>query len=249
MKFYPKNTNNKDRIDEIDFMRGIAIILMVVYHWFSLLDLRIGSKYTNNPLIYIIGDIARTSFVVLVGISTELSKQNKKGQNDKFIKKQIVRVLYLIIYALLLTIITKFVYPNIFIRFGILHYMSVALFLLTFMSFIPEYIPLIIGVFMLFTYVFFLQNKRSSNIFLNALGFTPTYNTMDYFPIFRWFWISAIGLFVGSSLYKDGKRTYDSPRFDKNSVSRNIITLGKYSLEIYLLHFPVIYFIQSIIYK
>lgn len=249
MKFYPKSTSDKDRIDEIDFMRGIAIILMVTYHWFGLLDIRIGSSYTSNVFISLIGHLARVSFIILVGISTELSKQNKKGNNQKFIKKQLVRVLYLIIYALLITIVTKFVYPNMFVRFGILHYMSVALFLLTFASLIPEYVPVIIGVFMVFTYVIFMANKRSSNLFLNALGVTPSYNTMDYFPIFKWFWVSALGLFVGSNIYKDGKRTYNSPGFDKNTVSRNLVTLGKYSLEIYLLHFPVIYFIQSIIFK
>ena len=249
MKFYPKSTSNKDRIDEIDFMRGIAIILMVTYHWFSLLDLRIGSNYTSNVIVSIIGYIARVSFIILVGISTELSKQNKKGNDKKFIRKQLVRVLYLIIYALLITIVTKFVYPTIFVRFGILHYMSIALFLLTFMSFIPEYIPVIIGSIMVYIYYIFMINKRSDNLLLNALGVTPSYNTMDYFPIFRWFWISALGLFIGSNIYKDGKRTYDSPNFNKNTVSKNIITLGKYSLEIYLLHFPIIYFIQSIIFK
>lgn len=247
MKFYPKNTNNINRINEIDFMRGIAIILMVVYHWFSLLDLRIGSKYTNNLFVSLIGHFARTSFVILIGISAELSKQNTKD-NNKYIKKQLVRVLYLILYALLLTIITKLAYPQCFVRFGILHYMAVALFLLTFLSLIPEYVPVIIGVFMLFTYVMFMQNTKTNNLFLNAIGFKPNYNTMDYFPIFRWFWLSAIGLYAGNSLYKNGKRTYSNPYFDKNFISNSLVTLGKYSLEIYLLHFPLIYFIQYFIY-
>tara|TARA_Y100000114_G_C11719664_1_gene307809 strand:- start:96 stop:842 length:747 start_codon:yes stop_codon:yes gene_type:complete len=247
MKFYPKSTSSRNRVDEIDFIRGIAIILMVIYHWFSLLDLRIGSTYSNNLLVSVIGNFARTSFVILVGISSDLSRQNTKNDN-KYIKKQLVRVLYLIIYALLLTIISKFAYPDCFIRFGILHYMAVALFLLTFMSLIPEYIPVIIGVFMLFTYVMFMKDRRTGNLFLNAIGFTPNYNTMDYFPIFRWFWLSAIGLYISKSIYKDGKRTYSDPYFDKNFVSRSLVTLGKYSLEIYLLHLPVIYFIQYFIY-
>lgn len=247
MKFYPKSTSNRNRVDEIDFMRGIAIILMVVYHWFSLLDLRIHSNYTSNLLISLIGHFARTSFVILVGISSELSRQNTKN-DDKYIKKQLVRVLYLIIYALLLTIISKFAYPECFIRFGILHYMAVALFLLTFMSLAPEYVPVIIGVFMLFTYVMFMKDVRTGNLFLNAIGFRPNYNTMDYFPIFRWFWLSAIGLYAGKNIYKDGKRTYPNPFFDKNFASRSLVTLGKYSLEIYLLHLPVIYFIQYFIY-
>lgn len=248
IKFYPKNIHKENRIDEIDFIRGIAIILMVFYHWFSLLDLRIKSNYTDNLFISLIGHFARTSFIILVGISSELSKQNTKN-NDKYIDKQLDRVLYLVIYALLITIISRIAYPDMYIRFGILHYMSVALFLLTFMSLIPEDFPVILGIFMLFTYVFYMQDKRSNNIFLNAIGFTPNYNTIDYFPIFRWFWLSSIGLYIGKNIYNDGKRTYPSPYFNKNIISKNLVIIGKYSLEIYLLHLPIIYFIQYLIYK
>ena len=78
------------------------------------------------------------------------------------------------------------------------------------------------------------EGIRTNNLLLTSLGFKPNYNTMDYFPIFRWFWLSAIGLFIGNNVYKDGKRTYSNPGFDKNGFSNLFVVLGKYSLEIYL---------------
>lgn len=245
MKIYPKDTSHISRIEEIDFLRGIAIILMVVYHWFALLDIKTGTKYTSNIFLDFIGQVSRIIFILLVGISTELSKQ--KNDTNLFIEKQLEKVLHLIIYALSITIVTKFVYPKLFIRFGILHYMSITLLLLTFMSFLNNKIPFRIGIFMLFIYTIFMVNTPSNNFFLNILGFKLSYNTMDFFPIFRWFWLSTFGLLISKSLYKNNKRTYTKPIFNKE-IYKNIIKLGKYSLEIYLIHFPIIYLIQDSIY-
>ena len=42
MPFYPKSVTN--RVEEVDFLRGIAIVFMVTFHWYVLYDLRHGTS-------------------------------------------------------------------------------------------------------------------------------------------------------------------------------------------------------------
>ena len=77
------------------------------------------------------------------------------------------------------------VFPKLIVRFGILHYMAVTLLILSFMSFLTDYIPFVVGISMLLIYILIMKNTPSDNFFLNILGFDIEYNTMDYFPIFQ----------------------------------------------------------------
>ena len=122
------------RVVEIDFLRGIAIICMVIFHWFYLLDIRTGSRYSHNVMIKGVGDIARTLFIFLLGMSVSLSKQKSRDDN-KYLRKQLRRVLCLFGCGFLLILVTMCIYPDRFVRFGILQYMGVALLLLALFSY------------------------------------------------------------------------------------------------------------------
>ena len=249
MKFYPVSLYA--RINEVDFLRGIAIIAMVIFHWFYLLDLRTGSSYTSHPILIILGYIARGLFIILVGAGTTLSKQRTPNDKD-FLKKQFTRVLYLILYALIITLLSSLAYADKYVRFGILHYMSVALSLLSLLSLddIPKYIPLIISFIMLGVYSLIVNHKYSSNMFNQfILGFLPNYSTIDFFPLFKWLWLSCTGLFIGTFLFQEGKAEYDEWNIEKNKFTNFIRVLGQYSLEIYVLHFIVIYAVQAVLFK
>ena len=100
MVLYPKNISN-DRIYEIDFLRGIAIILMVIFHWYYLLDLRLNTNYTQQPLLKIIGIIARYLFILLLGVSLNLTFQNRNN-NKHYNNKQLKKVFFLFVYSLLI---------------------------------------------------------------------------------------------------------------------------------------------------
>ena len=93
MKIYPKSQDN--RVAEVDFLRGIAIICMVVFHWYYLLDIKTGSSTTSTALIGGMGQIARVLFIFLVGVSVALSKQKsveKKEDKEKYLRRQGKRV-------------------------------------------------------------------------------------------------------------------------------------------------------------
>ena len=136
MPFYPKSVTN--RVEEVDFLRGIAIVFMVIFHWYVLYDLRHGTSTLGHPVLTVLGFVARVLFIFLVGVATALAQQKAQlrednGEQDEreFLRRQYRRVGYLALYALLVTLVTAWVYPDVYVRFGILHYMAVALALLT----------------------------------------------------------------------------------------------------------------------
>lgn len=251
MKIYPKSQDN--RVAEVDFLRGIAIICMVVFHWYYLLDIKTGSSTTSTVLIGGMGQIARVLFIFLVGVSVALSKQKsveKKEDKEKYLRRQGKRVLYLFGYGFLVILVTMYFYPDRYVRFGILQYMGFALLLLSLFSYNMKpgscmwALPLLLGLVMYMVYVS-MRDKVSGNVFEQfLLGARPDYKTMDIFPVCRYFWLSSLGLLVGSLLFKGGKGKYGSLGLENNVLSGSIVWLGKYSLEIYLFHFVVIYVLQ-----
>ena len=219
------------RIEKIDFLRGIAVIFMVVYHLFSLIDGKINTIYTQHPYFIITGYISRIIFISLLGFSYGLS-------NKKF-NKVFNKTLLLILLSLIMNIVTYIFYPQNYIRFGILHFLTTSLILLSLFSKINDMLPVISGIIMFIVYIFVVSKKTSSNILLNSLGFQPNYSTMDYFPIFKWFWVVGLGYISSNYLKVDNQNM-------NNVILKGISKIGKHSLWIYMLHFPIIFCIHKI---
>ena len=92
---------------------------------------------------------------------------------------------------------------------------------------------------MFIIFIFVLNKKHSNNIILNSLGVKPNYSTMDYFPIFKWFWIVGLGYYVSQNV------KINPQKFD-NKFLKLIKNIGKKSLYIYIIHFPIIFTIHKI---
>ena len=100
-------------------------------------------------------------------------------------------------------------------------------------------IPLISGIIMFIIFIFVLNKKYSNNILLNSIGVKPNYSTMDYFPIFKWFWIVGLGYYISKNIKL-------KPSKLNNKFYSIIKNIGKKSLFIYILHFPIIFSIHKI---
>ena len=227
------------RIQYIDFWRGIAIILMVIYHYFCLLDLKNQTTYIHNPLLIIIGYIAPFIFIFLLGYSFNLSKRKN---NNKLKFDYFRRVGILFIYAMMmsfLSYITPTIGDKMYVRFGILHFMSISLFLLIILSVNP-FLALSIGFITVISY-FIIYNKQTNNPLLSVIGFKPNYFTVDHFPLFKWFWLCTIGYTISYFRNDQNKKQI------KNVIYKGIAGIGKWSLEIYVVHFPILYIIQHLL--
>jgi uncharacterized membrane protein len=246
--------NPSERFWEIDFLRGIAIFLMIVYH--LVFDLNYFSLYTTNldspPVLLFLYPIS-TTFLLLVGISLTVSysraqqKLSKRQLRLKFFKRG-ASVFGL---GFIITLVT-WVYPhNGFIVFGVLHCIGLSI-LLAYPLIRFRNLPLILGVLCIILGVFLRITVVVDFPWLLWLGFVPShFYTLDYFPLFPWFGVVLIGVFLGNSLYQNNKRKFSLKDHSQFLVSRGVCFLGRNSLIIYLLHQLIIvgllYFIHLVV--
>lgn len=234
--------NGKDRLWEIDFLRGIAIILMIIFHFiydlnhFSVIQYRLWT----GPFAYA-SSFTASVFIVLVGISLTISYNKKKLRfNYSIIRLTFLkRGLKLFGLGLIITIVSWIVIPERFVIFGILHCIGICIILsipfikFTWRNFVIGSSFIFFGLFLrLFTFDF---------AWLLPFGFLPSkYFTIDYFPLFPWFGVVLIGIALGNVVYPEGKRRYHFMEKSITGVFQKICFIGRNSLPIYFFHQPIL---------
>jgi uncharacterized membrane protein len=224
----------------IDYLRGIAIILMFIYHFFFDLNYYqfIQTDFYNNPWWIHFRTVIVSLFLWLVGISLFLSAQN--GINCK---RYFKRLLLLSIAAILVSLSSYVTFPNSYIFFGILHFIIVASLVgLLFTHFYR--LNLILGIA-----IIVIGTNYSNSIFnhdaLQWFGLMPNKPaTEDYAPFMPWFGVVLIGMFSAHLFFvqqhfkklSNHILSWTSPH---TSQQKLICGMGRYSLLLYLLHQPV----------
>jgi len=234
--------NLEKRFWEIDFLRGLAIIMMIIYHF--LYDLNYFGNYnfdlSSGFWLYFARTTA-TIFILLVGISLTLSFSRTKIQKPKInlYLKYLKRGLKIFSWGLIVTLMTWIFLREEFVIFGILHFIGISI-ILAYPFLKLRYWNLLIGIICI-VFGMYLKNFTFDFSWLMWLGLRPHYlYTVDYFPIFPWFGIILIGLFFGNLLYPHYKRKFKLSNFSDFSFTKLFCFLGKHSLLIYLVHEPIL---------
>lgn len=232
------------RFWEIDCMRGLAVILMLAYHFLYDLDFfGLADLDLRSGTFFYMGRGAAFLFILISGtaISISRSRELENGTSGKPVEnfsKYLRRGLRLFSMGLIITGITWIFFPEQYILFGILHFFGVsAVLAYPFLKYGKE--NLLFGLF--FGIIgFYLKNRTFGFSSFLWLGLTPEgFATLDYFPLFPWFGVLLIGIFLGNSLYKDGKRQFKIPEADKFLFQKPFSGIGKHSLSIYFIHQPL----------
>jgi uncharacterized membrane protein len=227
----------KERLWEVDLLRGIAIILMIIFNYsFALSYLKIFTLNGGFLYWYVFPRFIGGMFIFIAGLSLTLMKGRVKGN---FYKKFFSRGLKIFGCGMLITIITFLTFPEAFIIFGILHFIGFSILLgQLFLGF--RKLNLLLGVLIILL-GFYLQEFRFGFPWLLWLGFVPeNYYTFDYFPVLPWFGVTLLGIYLGSLLYRNGKRNFKVRDFSNFLVVKFLAFLGRNSLIIYLLHQPLL---------
>ncbi|MBI5227512.1 DUF1624 domain-containing protein [Candidatus Micrarchaeota archaeon] len=232
------------RIIEIDIARGIAIVLMIIYHFiFDLNYFGIVQVNLQNIFLVVFQRIIGVSFLTIVGISMTISEnRNKEGYTH-----HLKRGLLLGGVALLITAVT-WIYPHDgFIKFGIIHLIALSTIIAPFFFKFGKWN-------VLFGLVLVGLGLITSGIYVSTpylfwLGLTsPDYTALDHYPLLPWFGIVLIGIYLGQEIrrreiFKKSTRTNFSKNlsaleFANSNIIKNrmLETFGKNSLAIYLVH-------------
>lgn len=223
------------RIWEIDFLRGLAILLMVAYHFgYDLTELAgvrrvlgIDFDLLSGPFQVAVALFAGT-FVVLCGISTSLTRSN------------IRRGLKLLAAALLVTAASYVFAPEEVILFGILH--CLALCILIYGLSLERAKPLTclaasaVVLAASLALPALLKTTPIRSDWLLAFGVhSDTFSSFDYFPLLPW-----LAVFLAGAAF--GKRFYAARRslLPWGRPVPVINLAGRTSLWIYLVHQPLL---------
>ena len=223
------------RIWEIDFLRGLSIILVVGYHLLYDLGEYVGVKRFlgfSTDLTTVAWVVAQHFFaglfIVLSGTSSTLTRSNLR------------RGLKLLVVSLIVTAVTYIYDPPSAIWFGILQLLAVSI--LVFGAVFEKAKPKTCaawGVIFLGLGIAVTLLNRSMTIrfdWLLPLGIhTPGYYSFDYFPFIPWFGVFLLGATLGRTAYTSRKSL-----LPWNLPQSFVNVAGRHSLLIYILHQPVI---------
>lgn len=249
---YNENVKTKDdqRWYLLDNIRGVCIILVVLYHVLYNLSEEFGGNYAFFRSYGM--DTFRDSFVavlvLLAGISCSFSRSNIKRGVKTFL------------CGMVITVVTAAVMPSSIIIFGILHFFGIAMLFYGVFGKTIEKVPLVIGfpvclLLFAFTYrlaygfVGFLDVwkipalKVPHNLFLFLLGFDVPVFSVDYYPLMPWLFMFLAGVFLGR-FFKEGK----APSVFKLNLIPPLGFIGRHTLIIYMLHQPIIYGVMYLIF-
>ena len=233
------------RFWEIDFLRGIAIIMMVLYH--LLYNLHYFAHFNVNVYSGFWMYFARTTatiFIFLVGVSLSISYSRVKlftsgaTKEMRLFLKFLRRGLKVFSWGLIITLVTRIFLGKAFIIFGILHLIGISI-ILAYPFLKLRYWNLLIGVLCIFLGAY-LKGFSFDFYWLSWLGFRPAqFYSVDYFPLLPWFGVVLFGIFFGNIFYADYSRKFQLVEFSSLSGVKLLCFLGKHSLLIYLLHQPL----------
>lgn len=230
-------THVPSRYPEIDSARGIAVIMMVIYHAaFDLDYLGIVILPVSEGVLRLLALTTAALFLFIVGISLSISSAHaeKVLSRREFVLKYLLRGGLILLLGLGITIVTWVLLPGGAVLFGILHLIGVAVMLSPLYSRL-RWISLVAGaaIIALGSVVSGLQGTS----LLLWLGVQPpSFYSVDYTPLIPWLGVVLLGVFFGMTLYPEGKRRESF----RPGSARPLSLIGKHSLAIYLVHQPVI---------
>jgi uncharacterized membrane protein len=225
---------------ELDAARGIAIVMMIVFH--TVYDLNyfgIVSFPVHDGFWRWFALLTASLFVFIVGVSLSISYARTRDRLPGFAlyKKYLLRGSMIFALGMGITLVTWLVLGEGYILFGILHLIGLSIIIAPLFFRFPR-LSLVLG--LLFILEGVLITHLNGPLWLAWIGIHPVgFYSIDYEPLFPWFGLVLLGLFAGSTLYPGGIRRWPISR-SPNRCTDSLSFLGRHSLVIYLVHQPLI---------
>lgn len=224
------------RYQLIDILRGIAIVLMVFYHFcYDLTYFHLAQfDFYRGPFWLNLRTLIVSLFLGLVGVSLVLAADH--GINKR---RYFKRLGLLVLFALAITISSYFMFPGRTIVFGILHFIAFASVAgLLFVRWPMASLVMGVGIIVL-AQIF--QHRIFDQAWLHWLGLmTHKPATEDYVPVIPWFGVVLIGIFLGHCLQRRPGLQFVRTFQLHGTLAGGLALAGRHSLLIYMLHQPIL---------
>jgi uncharacterized membrane protein len=228
------------RFREIDTARGIAILMMVLFHTvFDLNFFMIAPVNVATGFWRWFAMATASLFLLIVGISLVVSHDRSAAKLSGFAltRKFLFRGAGIFALGLLVTFATWLYLHEGFVIFGILHLIGVSVMLSPLFFRFGKY-NILFGLLCI-AGGFFIGTLQGP-VWLLPLGIYPaSFVSVDYTPLIPWFGAVLVGMGLGECLYAGGVRRFTAPHLP-DRIAVPLAFLGQHSLVIYLVHQPLI---------
>lgn len=223
----PASPADGERIYGMDALRGICVILMVIFHLGY--DLRVSCGFPQwvlfNPVMTACQIGASWGFILIAGASSRLSHSNLK------------RGAVVLCCGAAVSAVT-FLWGD-FVRFGILHFLGCAMLLYGLSHRLWEKIPRRAAP-VLYLALFLVARTALPLVLpvphLYPFGIiSPGFRSADYYPLFPWFFWFLFGTWLGG-FAAEGR----VPGWLRRLRQRQLCFLGRHALAVYFIHQPVL---------
>ncbi len=222
-------TNKLTRNFDVDVLRGLSIVLMVIFHFgYDLTVFGWADYNTGKDLEWkIFRAIIVSGFLLAVGMSFYLSYYQ-----SFHVKKWVKGFLRLALVASLLSLVTYFIHPNAWIYFGIIHFIAVAfVFSIGFVR-RPNLSALVAVVILVGWALGWLHFHWLWEWSRLNLGIPP--RSVDLVRFFPWFALVLLGIFFMH-------HKWFGIQIPNTRLTQIFAKVGHYPMSIYLLHQPILY--------
>ena len=216
------------RIDLIDALRGVSILLMVIYHFHVDMNILgiIGREFLYHPVFNFLQSLFAGLFIFLSGISARFSRNNLK------------RGILMLAAGMAVTLVTYLFNNTFYVRFGILHFLGSAAILYAAARPLIERIPVPVQPF-LFIPAYYLSAQLTGKTveisYLWMFGFVDrSFTSSDFFPLLPHFFLYLAGTCAGWYVVN-----HKMPSFVYRFRCRTLAFVGRNTMWIYLAHQPV----------
>lgn len=225
------------RFWEVDAARGVAMIMVAVYHLVYDLDVFGGySVESTSGFWAVFADASAFAFVFLVGVSLTLSLG---GSSEARFGKFLWRGLRIFGYGMAITLVFL-VFDLGYVIIGILQLIGLSI-VLAYPFLRLRLANVALGGLFIAAGVYIGSSGASlpglGGVLLAPLGIVPEGLIMpDYRPLLPWFGVVLLGIAAGNFLYSGRK----PDRVKAPAPARPLSFIGRHTLVIYLVHQPLL---------